>query len=170
MSYVQQRVPFHVPLYNKFLACCAMNVNTLVQQGLYVSRQNIHLILRALHALAKYNGAKNNANSFMDTKCDVRCKNNNNDNDNDSSSSNIIEECDIHMGGGSGGGLEIEEGVVHGCAVLNSMQRHQYVRQLYDALPLLRETPHSVFACVALQDVAGAIVALGKLARSKATG
>lgn len=65
---------------------------------------------------------------------------------------------------------EVEEGVVHGCAVLNAIGGAASVREVYTKAPTLRETAHSVAACVVLGDISGALSALSSLGDSQMNG
>ncbi|PWV02495.1 hypothetical protein C4B63_2g714 [Trypanosoma cruzi] len=64
----------------------------------------------------------------------------------------------------------IEEGLVHGSAVLVSIHREELVREAYAARPTLRETPHSVLAHVRNGDVSQSHQALLRLAQSREEG
>ncbi|ESL07900.1 hypothetical protein TRSC58_04406 [Trypanosoma rangeli SC58] len=64
----------------------------------------------------------------------------------------------------------IEEGLVHGSAVLVVLHRDELVREAYAARPTLRETPHSVMAYVRSGDVSQSHQALLRLAQSREEG
>ncbi|RNF00350.1 uncharacterized protein Tco025E_08818 [Trypanosoma conorhini] len=64
----------------------------------------------------------------------------------------------------------IEEGLVHGSAVLVVLHREELVREAYAARPMLRETPHSVMAHVRSGDVPQSHQALLRLAQSREEG
>lgn len=65
---------------------------------------------------------------------------------------------------------EVEEGLVHGSALLHAMGGAAYVRRMYKELPELRETAHSVAACITLSDVSETLAALSKLGHSQSNG
>ncbi|ORC92096.1 uncharacterized protein TM35_000043100 [Trypanosoma theileri] len=66
--------------------------------------------------------------------------------------------------------MHIEEGLVHGSAVLIALHREELVRNIYNIFPTLRETSHSVMAYVRNKDVIRSNEALLRLAQSREEG
>lgn len=65
----------------------------------------------------------------------------------------------------------MEEGLVYGCAALNGLGCYDQVRAVYARFgSTVRESAHSVLACVRLGHVQGALGALAALARSRKEG